>query len=212
MATMLLGQGASIPARNIILAGAAAVEELAWARPEARVLAVAGPAICALAAERGLRLVEESAEAVLLCRHPGLRYADIADAVQALHRGTELWVANPDLTHPAADGTPVPETGAVLAALLACVHAAQPRMVGKPAPLLFRQALGLMGCRAAEAAMIGDNPATDGAGVAAVGMPFLLVGRGEGALAADLDSLLAERRDSVTELSGRYHRSVTAPE
>ena len=43
------------------------------------------------------------------------------------------------------------------------------------------------------AVMIGDNPATDGAGASALGIPFILVGRHRDALARDIAGLLWDR-------------------
>ena len=50
-----------------------------------------------------------------------------------------------------------------------------------------------LGVTPEEAVMIGDNPTTDGAGAAAMGIPFILVGRRREALARDIAGLLWER-------------------
>ena len=61
------------------------------------------------------------------------------------------------------------------AAILACAGPTPHRIVGKPEPILFRSALALLGLKPNEAVMIGDNPATDGAGALNIGMRYVEV-------------------------------------
>ncbi len=190
VAAALARLGVTLPAARIFLAGATAVERLAATRPGARTLLLATAPIRDLAAARGLRPTDDDAELVLVCRDLDFAYPRFERAVRALHGGAELWVANPDLTHPDADGAPVPETGAFLAMLTACVTPRHLTVIGKPEPPLFESALAACGVAPGDAVMIGDNPATDGAGAAALGIPFLQIGRLPGARAADLDGLL----------------------
>ncbi len=81
-------------------------------------------------------------------------------------------MANPDLTHPETHGNVAPETGALLAALNACVapHRLEAEVIGKPFPRLFQRAIAALGATPEATVMIGDNPATDMAGAAALGM------------------------------------------
>ena len=190
MAAALARLGAALPPARVFLAGATAVERLAAARPGARTLVLATAPIRELAAARGLRPADADAEVVLVCRDLDFAYPCFERAVRALHGGAELWVANPDHTHPDADGVPVPETGAFLAMLTASVAPRRMTVVGKPEPPLFESALAACGAAPTDAVMIGDNPATDGAGAAALGIPFLQIGRLPGARAADLRRLL----------------------
>ncbi|WP_290483969.1 HAD hydrolase-like protein, partial [Hyphomonas sp. UBA2515] len=69
-----------------------------------------------------------------------------------------------------------PETGALLAAIRACVKLDETKIdvVGKPSPHLFQ-----MGCQALDLSpdqvvMLGDNPATDLAGANALGIKAVL--------------------------------------
>jgi ribonucleotide monophosphatase NagD (HAD superfamily) len=130
---------------------------------------------------------------VVLCRDTDFDYARLAAIARALAAGAELWVANPDLTHPGAGGRIVPETGALLAAVRAVAPAAPPRVFGKPEPALFLT--GLAGTPPAEALMLGDNPATDIAGARALGLPALLLGPHPQADCPDVATLLARAFD-----------------
>jgi len=80
----------------------------------------------------------------------------------------------------------VPETGALLAAVLACAGQARCQTIGKPEPPLFLRALSILGASAHDAIMIGDNAETDGAGAARMGMRYINAAAG---LAGVLDQL-----------------------
>lgn len=186
--------GLAIPARRIVLAGTSALELVAAERPGARVRLFGSARLEAHAGRLGLSLVRRDAAAVVLARDTGFAYADLAELVALLDDGAELVVTNPDGCHPGAGGAIVPETGALLAAVRACLPDLVHRTVGKPGALMFRRALEIAGAAPAEALFIGDNPATDGRGAAAAGMAFALVAprteRGPGRGAVTLPRLL----------------------
>lgn len=176
LAKRLVAAGVPVAAERILTAGALLIETLRADARGRRTLLLAGTEMRRQAAGAGLTLVGEDAEIVALARDTALTYDRLAAAVASLARGAVLLAANPDLTHPGAARQPVPETGTLLAALAAAVPAAAPRILGKPAPAMFMAALSRFGVRADEAVMIGDNPATDGAGAHAAGIAAILVG------------------------------------
>ena len=108
-------------------------------------------------------------------------YSRLERAANALKKGARLIVANPDLTHPGAEGRIKPETGALLSALGACVNldAVEMEIVGKPKPGLYLKACRALDLSPTDVVMMGDNPATDLAGAEALGMQSLLVRAGE---------------------------------
>jgi len=121
----------------------------------------------------------------VLMRDTGFGFAALARLAALVHRGVPLWTANPDASHPAADGTPLPETGALLAALAAMLPGLRvARSPGKPAPDLMVAALARLGAAPAEAVCLGDTAATDGAAARALGIRFVLVGQIGAAAAA----------------------------
>jgi HAD superfamily hydrolase (TIGR01450 family) len=168
--------GLSVPPDRIILAGTAAVAEVARRHPGARVMLLGSAALRRVARAAGLRLALRGVEVVLLARDRRFDHAALAAAANALRGGAALVVANPDLTHPGPNGAIVPETGALLAALLACAGDVPHIVVGKPEPTLFRQALALLDTAPEATVMIGDNAATDGQGAARLGLRFWPVG------------------------------------
>lgn len=114
-----------------------------------------------------------------------------------------LVVTNPDACHPAPDGTPVPETGALLGAVRASVPELAPRIIGKPEATLIEEALRRAGVTAGEALFTGDNPATDGAGAARAGLDFALV---RAPTQEPTDDALDEARVTHLELLRDRHR------
>lgn len=164
--------GLNVAPQRIVLAGAVALEQIARRHPGARILMLASKSLMAHARERGLRPVQERPDVVLLARDRQFSYDRLMAAANAIRDGSELVVANPDLTHPGPEGMMVPETGALLAALLACTGCVPYRLVGKPEPVLFEAGLALLGLPKGRVLMVGDNPATDGAGAARFGLRY----------------------------------------
>lgn len=184
--TRILNQAnVHIPPDRIILAGAEAVR-LAMQTPEARTLLLGTTRIKAYARQMGLTLVRDEPDQILLTRDTRFTYAKLCRAGNALRRGAKLIVANVDSTHPGPDGHIVPETGAILAALLACVPTAPMVTVGKPGPLLFARACEVAGVAAHQAVMIGDNPQTDGKGATDYGVYPILIGPDAGLTLNDI--------------------------
>ncbi len=175
IAATLARAGADVPPERIVLAGVEALR-VAADRGAARALILGSPALRAYGRRIGLELTREDADLVVLLRDTRFTYARLERAANALRRGARLIVANPDVTHPGRRGAVVPETGALAAALLACVPTIEPLVVGKPEPLLFRRACTALGVSPYEAVMVGDNPDTDLKGAVALGMGSILVG------------------------------------
>ncbi len=171
----LAARGLVVPAERIVLAGAQSVRLIAMEQPGARVMLFGSPALERLALEAGLVLTHDRPHLVVLARDERFSYEGIGHAANALRRGGRLVVANADFTHPGPEGSVVPETGALLAAVRACAPDVPYRVISKPEPFLFEEALRVLGTRAERTLMIGDNAATDGLGARRAGMPYLHV-------------------------------------
>jgi 4-nitrophenyl phosphatase len=178
-AEILFRCGAEVPAGRILLAGAEALAR-ACETGGRRAMVLGDGRLKAHGRNRGLEIVREGADVVVLLRDTRFSYAKLERAANCLRGGARLIVANPDLTHPSLRDRVVPETGALLAALLACSGPGEveAEVVGKPSPRLFDKACQALSVRPPEAVMIGDNPATDIAGAEAMGLQSLLVGAG----------------------------------
>lgn len=165
--------GLPIPPTNILLAGATAIDVIARERPGARVFLLGSRALYRYAQRAGLQPVRDDPDVVLAARDRHFSYGKLSAAANAVRAGAELIATNPDIVHPGANGSVVPETGALVQAIAACAGVSRYRVIGKPEAELFNRGLEILGRPAAEVAMIGDNPATDGLGATRLGMRFL---------------------------------------
>lgn len=164
--------GLVVAPRRIVLAGTMALDEIARRRPRARIAMLASRSLCLYARERGLEPVTERPDVIFLGRDRHFSYRRLTQTANALRGGAEFVVANPDHVHPGPDGAVVPETGALLAAILACTGPVPHRIIGKPGPALFEAGLTLLGLPRHAVMMVGDNPATDGEGARRIGLRY----------------------------------------
>jgi HAD superfamily hydrolase (TIGR01450 family) len=192
LARKLARLGLRVEPERIVLAGQQAVLLMLEQYPRARVRIVASPALTQFAISLGCEVVEDDPDVILLGRDVHFGYLRLKSIANQLRRGAKLMVANPDLNHPAADGGVTPETGSLMNAVIACAGIEPTCVVGKPEPLLFREALQRLGTDAASTLVIGDNPLTDGAGARQLAMQCLLVGGHVEAHVGSLAPLFAE--------------------
>ncbi|MDG0813800.1 HAD-IIA family hydrolase [Cohnella rhizosphaerae] len=112
---------------------------------------------------------KDAADAAVIGLDPGFTYEKLEWLTQAVSAGAMLIAANADASHPGAGGHPVPETGA-LAAALETASNVKATYVGKPEPYLFHCALERCGGGIERAAMVGDNYDTDITGAKRAGL------------------------------------------
>jgi 4-nitrophenyl phosphatase len=162
---------------HVILAGVEALNR-AQETGARRVMVIGDSRMKAYGRNIGLNIVQDDADLVVLLRDPRFSYARLERAANCLNAGARMIVANPDVSHPGGNDRLVPETGALLAAIAACVgdETFEREIVGKPGPRLFARACRALGVRPESAVMIGDNPLTDIAGAEAFGIPSILIG------------------------------------
>ena len=135
-----------------------------------------------------MQIEEARPDVVLIARDRRFSYAKLAAAARAVGEGARLYVACPDKSHPGPNGHPVPEAGALAAAVLACTGPVPHVVMGKPEPQMFRVACDRLAIEPGDGIMIGDNPQTDGVGARAIGLAFWQVmPPGLEALVASLD-------------------------
>ncbi len=188
--------GLIAPPERIVLAGAAALDHLAQIG-NVRLRLYANAALRAYAQGLGLSLDSPEPTHILLTRDETFGYRDLRDTLELLAKDALLFVANPDESHPGPDGTPVPETGSLLAAILSVLPDLRYTMIGKPEAGLYRAALARLSGDVRKVLAIGDNPKTDAAGAARLGMECALVGGSHGTW-TDLEHLLEAGRTAST--------------
>ena len=196
LAARLARLGIDMPEERILLAGEQTLRHFARERPQDRVALYMAQPLRRLACALGLAVTRQDPDVAVLGRYPDFCLADLGELMALAHRGVPVWLTNPDVSHPDPDGTPLPETGALWAAVVAAVPCLPAAMIGKPAPNLVLQALEAAGTLAADAVFLGDNLATDGEASRAAGVAFFQT------------SISAERRSGATDTAAREARGV----
>ncbi|MDP2412023.1 MAG: HAD hydrolase-like protein [Pseudolabrys sp.] len=190
LAGRLMAIGLPVTGRQLVLAGEQTIKFLAERHPHCRVMLFASAAMRRMAVNYGLALVDRNADLIVLMRDSSFDYAGLSLAANEIRAGAKLIVSNPDLTHPAPGGQIVVETGALMTALTACADALPARIIGKPEPDLFVEAMRRLAALPDNTIVIGDNPDTDARGAVRLGLRYLLLGPGAGADANSPAALL----------------------
>ena len=102
-----------------------------------------------------------------------LTWHKLATAALNINAGAKFIGTNPDTSLPTELGF-THGNGAILAALQAATGVA-PTIIGKPEPLMYQQALALLGVEPTETMAIGDRLETDILGAVRAGIRSLMV-------------------------------------
>jgi NagD protein len=109
--------------------------------------------------EVGFTMNDVNPDYVVFGESQSYSFGKVEKAVNLIAKGAKLVATNPDLTGPGENGI-VPACGALVAPIqLATGH--EPYFVGKPNPLMMRQALKRLECRREETFIVGDRMDTD---------------------------------------------------
>lgn len=167
--------GLRIPRDRLVLAGEETIRFVAARYPGARCIVAASGLLRNMASREGLVLVAHDAQFVILGRDLRWNYRVLTVLVNELRRGATLIVTNPDLTHPDSEDRIVPETGSLLAALVAGAGVEPAHIVGKPEAFLFEEALRRLGSTPEDTIVVGDNPLTDREGARRLGLRCVII-------------------------------------
>jgi HAD superfamily hydrolase (TIGR01450 family) len=129
-------------------------------------------------------------DAVIVGLDPQVDYGRLASAMAAVAAGARLIATNADSRYPTPAGF-LPGAGSIVAALSTATGQGA-TVIGKPEPAMFTAILEASGIPAAEAVVVGDNPAADVVGAHRAGCASILVLTGV-ADAAAADALDGER-------------------
>jgi NagD protein len=100
-------------------------------------------------------------------------FDDITTAVRLIEKGCAFVATNPETTGPTPKGSH-PGCGA-MAALIESATGVKPYFVGKPNPVMIRDALNIMGAHSESTVMIGDRMETDILAGTGAGIETILV-------------------------------------
>ena len=110
--------------------------------------------------DEGYSINDTNPDYVVVSESVNYDYARLCRAVKLVLNGAKLIGTNPDLTGPIEGGQLVPATGALMAPI-ELATGAKAYYVGKPNPLMMRNALKQLGCQREETAIVGDRMDTD---------------------------------------------------
>jgi NagD protein len=165
--------GIDIREPEIFTAALATARFLRQQREGASVFAIGEHGLFRALEQFGLRLVDTAPDYVVLGETDTLSFEALTQAVRMVMAGARFIATNPDVNGPAETGI-VPGCGA-FAQAVAAAAGVKPYFVGKPNPLMMREALDQLGVRAADAVMVGDRMDTDIVGGTEAGMETILV-------------------------------------
>ena len=187
--------GMPYPAERIVTAASATVAFLQRRHAGRRVLLLAEPAAFEeVAAAGGIELVGRWQDADVVCLggpDASITYAHLQEAFRALMEGAAVVAMQRNRWWPTPDG-PGLDAG-VFVKGLEYSSGRRATVIGKPAAGAYRAALHVLGVRAADALMVGDDPVADLATAHRIGLRTCLVRSGKGSTfaspwpTADLD-------------------------
>jgi glycerol 3-phosphatase-2 len=167
--------GLSAAAADVVTSAQSAAHLLAETlAPQSRVLVVGTESLAAEITAVGLRPVrryDDKPDAVVQGHSPDTGWVNLAEAALSIRAGAVWVAANVDATLPTERGL-LPGNGSMVAALKAATDA-EPRVAGKPAPTLMRDALARGDFQTP--LVVGDRLNTDIAAANAAELPSLMV-------------------------------------
>ena len=110
--------------------------------------------------DEGYSINDTNPDYVVVSESDNYDYARICHATKLVLEGAKLIGTNPDLTGPIEGGQIIPATGALLAPI-ELATGSKAYCVGKPNPLMMRNALKKLQCCREETVIVGDRMDTD---------------------------------------------------
>lgn len=151
--------GIEAEAENFHTSALATAGFLSGQLPNGSAYVIGGNGLINALYDAGYSMNDVNPDYVVVGESRGYSFETIERAVNLVKDGARLIGTNPDLTGPSETGL-VPATGSLISPIeLATGRKAY--FVGKPNPLMMRQALKRLGCRREETMIIGDRMDTD---------------------------------------------------
>jgi NagD protein len=173
LAARLAATGLQVPERAIWTSALATARFLDQQRPQGTAYVIGEAGLTTAMHEHGYVLSERDPDYVVLGETRAYSSEAITRAIRLISAGARFIATNPDPTGPAPAG-PQPATGAV-AALISKATGVEPYFVGKPNPLMMREALRAIDAHSESTVMIGDRMDTDIVAGMEAGLQTILV-------------------------------------
>ena len=165
--------GLSVPPEAIWTSALATARFLDHQRPNGTAFVVGEAGLTTALHEVGYILAERDPDYVVLGETRSYSLVRITQAIRLIVAGARFIATNPDPTGPTPQGI-VPATGSV-AALISRATGVAPYFVGKPNPLMMREALRAIDAHSQSTVMIGDRMDTDVVAGMEAGLETILV-------------------------------------
>ncbi len=178
----LAGMGVNVSLAEILTSGMATALYLAQHYPaaETRIFAIGMQGLIEPLLAQGFQCTglyevqaENRAHLVVCGLDKTLTWDKLATAAINIQQGAHFIASNGDVTLPTELGF-LPGNGATIAALSAATGV-MPIVIGKPEPIIYQQALTILGLEPAHVIAVGDRLDTDILGAVCAGMRSLLV-------------------------------------
>ena len=160
-------------------------------KADATVFVIGEEGIQTALTEKGLELVEEAPDFVVVGIDHSINYEKLTKACLAVRNGATFISTNADIALPTERGLQ-PGNGAITAVVTVSTQV-QPIFIGKPESVIVEQALKVLGVPKDEVIMVGDNYDTD-----------ILAG-----MNANMDTLLVHTGVTTKELLKQYKKQPT---
>ncbi len=173
LSARLASSGLEVPPEAIWTSALATARFLDQQRPNGTAFAVGESGLTTALHEVGYTLVEQDPDYVVLGETRSYSLGRITQAIRLIAAGARFIATNPDPAGPTPAGL-VPATGAV-AALVSRATGVDPYYIGKPNPLMMREALRAIDAHSEDTTMVGDRMDTDVVAGIEAGMRTVLV-------------------------------------
>jgi NagD protein len=173
LAARLYATGLDVPPESIWTSALATAQFLNEQRPGGSAYVIGEAGLTTALHQVGYVLADANPDYVVLGETRAYSLAAITKAIRLVGQGARFIATNPDPTGPSPHG-PQPATGAV-AALISKATGVEPYYVGKPNPLMMREALRAIDAHSSSTVMIGDRMDTDVVAGIEAGLETVLV-------------------------------------
>lgn len=173
LSARLRASGLDVPEERIWTSALATAEFLASQQPGGTAFVIGEAGLTTALHEAGYVMTEADPDFVVVGETRHYSFEAITQAIRFINAGSRFIITNPDATGPTPYGV-VPATGA-FAALITKATGAEPYVVGKPNPMMFRSAMNRIGAHSENTGMIGDRMDTDVVAAIEAGLHTVLV-------------------------------------
>jgi NagD protein len=169
----LSAMGIHVSVERFYTSALATAQFLHAQKPMGRAFIIGGPGLEEALLAVDYTITEKDPDYVVLGETRDYNFYSIASAIRLINAGVPFIATNPDVTGPLEGGI-VPACGS-FAALMEKATGRAPYFVGKPNPLIVREALRTLDVHSTETAIIGDRMDTDIVAGMESGMETILV-------------------------------------